>query len=320
MRKGRYPESTKQRSVLSVIIFIVMVICFVILNRNDLFQPGAESNVIRQGNIGGTMKVTFLDVGQGDSTLVQVKEGNDGFVILIDASERGYGKGIKEYLQGYGIEKIDLLINTHQHADHIGGMREIVKSFDIGEIYMPYLPKKMVPTTAAYEKFLDEVNKKKYKIQKLYAGVEADTPKSLKMSVLSPEKNAEYSNLNNYSGVIHLQYGEISFLVTGDAEKEVENILFDSGAGIEATVLRCGHHGSYTSTASGFLKKINPKYVVISCGRENTYGYPHEETLKKLGKLGCEIYRTDLQRTIAMKTDGRKIEIETNISSIPKAD
>ncbi len=262
------------------------------------------------------LEVYFLDVGQGDSALIRLPNGENVFHILIDTGEYAYADGLTEGLRELGVEKIDALICSHPHTDHMGCMARIVQRFEIGAFYMPRLPDNKVPTTSAYEALLNALEKKDITAIPLEQGVEIPCPAGAAVQVFAPRPHADWEDLNNYSGVLRLTYGETAFLFTGDAEKESEALILEDGYELSADVLKCGHHGSRTSTSAKFLKAVDPQYAVISCGKDNSYGHPHEDVLEKLQKLGTDVYRTDQEQTVLAKSDGSTITFETGLPSI----
>lgn len=251
----------------------------------------------------------YLDVGQGDSIFIELP--NDE-TMLIDSGENYHGASIIKYIEDCGHDKIDYLVGTHPHSDHIGSMAYIVRNFDIGSVYLPNAS----TNTYTYEKLLEAVKKKKMKIKNGKAGVNIlnDEENSLNVNILAPS-DTNVKNLNNTSIIIKIEYGDTSFLYTGDAETaELKTITAD----VSADVLKVGHHGSDTSTPQAFIDAVNPKIAVISVGEDNEYGHPHAKTLKRLENKGCEIYRTDLQQTIVVSSDGQNIDVQTGFRTMER--
>lgn len=265
---------------------------------------------------GDGLSVYFLDVGQGDSALITTGDWN----MLIDTGEYEYADGLTEYLQDLGVKKIDALVCSHPHTDHMGCMARIVQRFEIGTFYMPRVSDDMVPTTSAYEALLNAVEKKNMKITTLESGTEIGCPEEFTIEVFSPRPNAQWENMNNWSAILRLSYGETSFLFTGDAERGTEDCVREDAAAygwdLGSTVLKCSHHGSNDGNPSKWLKAVNPQYAVMSCGKDNPYGHPHKEPLERLEKLGTEIYRTDRDGTILAKSDGKAVTWETGLPSV----
>lgn len=259
---------------------------------------------------GKTLTVSFLDVGQGDSIFIELP---DGKTMLIDASESDQADTIEAYIRARGHQKLDYLVATHPHADHIGGMRAIVEAFEIGEVWMPNAD----ATTATYEKLLTAIDEKGLSIHTAKAGKVILETESLRIDLLAPCKE-DYSDLNDYSAVIKLTYGSTKFLFTGDAETLSEEEMIASGTDLSADVLKLGHHGSSTSSSEAFLKAVSPTYGIISCGEGNDYGHPHSETLESAAKHGITLYRTDLLGHIVFTSDGSTVKT-ASAGELPEA-
>ena len=284
----------KIKSIISAILIIVITFCI----------SGCSVEIKLTDN-SDNVRVHFLDVGQGDSIFIEL---TDGKSMLIDASTAEYGEGIADYIKDNGYNKIDYLVATHPHADHIGGMQDVVEQLEIGEIYMP----KASSTTKTYKNLLKAIKAKGNKINTAKAGNTIYSDSSLGIDILAPNSDS-YEEINDYSVVIKLVYGSKSFLFTGDAEKLSENEIT---ADVSADVLKVGHHGSSTSSSDKFIKRVNPEYAVISCGEGNSYGHPHKETIKTLNKYDIEVFRTDTMGTIIAQTDGESLEITDKNKSI----
>ncbi|MBQ3562319.1 MAG: MBL fold metallo-hydrolase [Clostridia bacterium] len=245
----------------------------------------------------------FLDVDQADCELIFLP---DGKILLIDAGNRGDGEEIVAYLKGKNISKIDYVVATHPHADHIGGMSDVIDSFEIGKIFVPRVASSDVPTTKTYEDFLTSVQNKGLKLSAAKAGTTLFEGADYKADCFAP-CSEDYKELNDYSVVIKLSYGIHSFLFTGDAEILSENEMLNAGYNLNSDVIKLGHHGSHSSSSEEFLKAVSPSYAVISCGEGNDYGHPHDETLEALANLNGppKTLRTDLDKTIIFKADGK---------------
>lgn len=260
-----------------------------------------ENNIQTMGE--DIVTVHFIDVGQGDCTLIELPE--DKFM-LIDAGDNGKENVILNYLDEMNVTKIDYLVATHPHADHIGGMPEIIEKYDIGQIFMPNAE----ASSKTFENMLDVIEDKNLYINTAYAGKNIFDDSGIKADIISPEKDRSYNDLNNCSAVVKLECGEKSFLFMGDAEKEIEDNISDSYAYLKSDVLKVGHHGSSTSSEYEFIKKVSPEYAVISCGKDNTYGHPHTETIDNLKKVDAEVLRTDELGTIKIETDGKNLAVK----------
>lgn len=270
---------------------------------SDLFGEAGLAETPAQ--VSGGFALRVLDVGQGESVLIQTGEQN----ILIDAAERPEAPGIISYLGGCGVKKLDLVIATHPHADHIGGMADVLKEIPADEIVMPKLTPDMVPTTASYRNLLQVVKEKGVKATYARPGKSYDIGGGAVLEVLGPA--AEYDDLNDWSVVSRITYGSTSFLVTGDAEKRAELDILDTGARVSADVLVLGHHGSSTSSCDEFLDAVGPGRAAVTCGLDNDYGHPHRETVERLDDRGIRYFRTDLQGTIVFESDGKNITVQT---------
>ncbi len=268
-------------------------------------SPDSESKTTVSES--GMLSVHYLDVGQGDSIFIELPNQK---CMLIDAGENMYGKSITEYINNLGYKKIDYLVATHPHADHIGSMAYIVKHNDIGEIYMP----KVTTTTKTYENLLTAISDKGLKVKSAKAGMNIIDDNDFSIDILAPV-TIEEDDLNNCSIILKMNYKNDSFLFLGDAEKkELETVTAD----MSAEVLKVGHHGSRTSTTKALLEEVNPKYAVISLGKGNSYGHPHKSTLKLLDEFNVETYRTDEDGTIVISTDGSGVMIKTGQISMKK--
>lgn len=248
----------------------------------------------------GQLVVHFLDVGQGDSAFVELP---DGQCMLIDASVSSYGDKIVETIEGYGYTEIDYLVATHPHADHIGGMTNVVEGFEIGEVYMP----KATSTSKTFEGLLTAISDKGLQIHTAKTGVTIYSDDETEIEILAPNSES-YEETNNYSAVIKVTCGKNSFLFTGDAEELSENEMLDKCYDkLCADVLKVGHHGSSSSTSDAFLQAVSPKYAVISCGEDNSYGHPHKETISRLNDMGIDYYRTDMNGTVTISCNGNDV-------------
>lgn len=254
---------------------------------------------------GEMLAVRYIDVGQGDCELITFPDGRN---MLIDAGTTDSEKALPDYLRSIGVEKLDYVIGTHPHEDHIGGMDTVINSFDIGEIYMP----KATTTTKTYKDVLTAVKNKGLTINTAKAGKIIIDEYDIKAELLAPV-NDNYEGLNNYSAVLKLQFKDTSFLFTGDAEKLSEDEMLKAAGKtkLKCDVLKVGHHGSSTSTTEKFLNAVSPSFAVISCETGNSYGHPHKETIDILEKYKVKTYRTDLNGTVTAVSDGKNITFNT---------
>lgn len=226
--------------------------------------------------------------------------------MLIDCGPRSGKDNLFNYLNNLNIKKLDYVIATHPHEDHIGNMADVIRKYDVGAFYAP----KVTHTSKTFEKMVDAVEAKNLKINVIKAGTDSiDLGEGTKVSVFSPIQS-EYSNLNNYSPIMKIEFGSNSFLFTGDAEKDVEKEVLAKDVNLKADVLKFGHHGSSTSTSEEFFKAVNPSIGVICLGADNTYGHPHKETLNLIKKYNLKVYRTDTDGSIVLVSDGKNISKE----------
>ncbi|MDP4118510.1 MAG: ComEC/Rec2 family competence protein, partial [Bacillota bacterium] len=259
------------------------------------------NTVIIETNTDRLMKVHFLDVGQGDSIFIQLPNGK---TMLIDGGNLENGTQIVNYLKNNGVKRLDYLIATHPHADHIGGLEKVVREIGAENYYMP----KVSSNTDTFKRFLQAVSDSGKTINTAKAGVVVFDGENLKGEFVAPNSQ-EYSDLNNYSAVLLLTYDKKRFLFAGDAQAKSENEIKTN---ISADVLKVGHHGSDTSTTEKFLQKVKPTYAIISVGKDNEYGFPKDETLSRLKRYGCKVYRTDESGTIVVSTNGKVVTVSTN--------
>lgn len=255
----------------------------------------------------GELKVHFIDVGQADCILIQAPNKT----MLIDAGNNADSNLILSYLKNLKINKIDVLVGTHPHEDHIGSLDSVIDSFDIGAVYMP----KISTNTKTFEDVLLSIQKKGLKVTTAKAGVVLDLGEGVKAEMFAPNSD-KYEEINEYSAVIKLTYGETSFLFTGDAETISEKEMTAKKYNLKADVLKVGHHGSTSSTSPVFLKAVSPKYAVISVGKDNQYGHPDSIIINRLNTFGVQIYRTDESGTIIVTTDGKNIAFDKKASPI----
>ena len=300
--------STKK--ILSGIITVIILGIAGILGTNEEFI-NTISNVDKQTNSQNEQQIEFvaqedllidfIDVGQADSILVR----NQDKIMLIDAGTNEAGEMVVKYLQNLGITKIDYLVGTHPHEDHIGGLDNVINNFDIGQIYMP----KIETTTKTFEDVLEAIENKNLTVTAPNKGDKIELGQAVGEFMTEPILDKD--NLNVSSLVLRLEFGNTSYLFMGDAEEENEETIIWT----KTDVLKVGHHGSSTSSSKSFLEQVQPKYAIIMAGKDNSYGLPTQETIDKLHNIGSEIYRTDEDGTIQMTSDGNTIQIKTTNNS-----
>ena len=247
------------------------------------------------------LRFHFIDVGQGDSSLIITPNGK---TILIDAGDEAHAKKVVSYIREQGIEKLDLVIATHPDADHIGGMDKVIKNFNIDVFAMPDVSAK----TNQYKQIQRELKAKKMKTTRLYQGDEVQIDDDIDFEILSPVKGKKYDDTNEYSIVAKIVYKDTSFILMGDATMENEVDIINNVPDIDIDVLKLGHHGSSTSSSDYFITKTSPNIAIISCGKNNKYGHPHQEVMRVLKKHGVTPYRTDEMGDIVITSDGKEIK------------
>lgn len=311
------PKGNIKKYITVSIILLVIIFTFTVeyLDRkngdawkNTYKNTGLIENYPDAEN--GELSAYFLDVDQSDCSILV----NDGKVLMIDTGTPDQTAKIREALQSLGITKIDYLIITHQHDDHMGGAVDILENYDVANIIMPKLSKVNMVTTRAYENLLNKIKEK----QVHAIAAEPNFTFNLgnaECTVLAPLSQDE--NLNNMSAVTKVVFGSTAFLFQGDAEKKVESALLSSGADVSADVIKVGHHGSKTSSSKKYIEAVSPKIAIISCGIENSYGHPHAVTLETLKKANIDTYITYQYKVLCVKSDGRKITV-TDSSEVIK--
>lgn len=246
---------------------------------------------------GGQLEVHFIDVGNADCILVRQGAAS----MLIDAGEKGDADTILEYLQRQGVERLNIVIATHPHADHIGSMARVIRALPIDTFLMAYMPQSATPTSAVYLSMLQALDEKQVSVRQAQPGDTLSLGEA-QVQILAPLEQS--SDPNNMSVVSRVVYGERRFLFMGDAETPVEQALLERGTELSADVLKAGHHGSRTATSEAFLKRVAPAYAVLTCGKGNSYGHPHKETLQLLEKHNVTTLRSDVDGDIVFVTDG----------------
>lgn len=296
----------KKSRQIAVRISSIILLAVLFLFINQYIAPSNQETepALKLGS--DTLEVYFIDVGQGDSILIETGSHS----MLIDAGENNKGATVVSYLEAKNIKKLDYVIGTHPHSDHIGGLDTVIKSFPVDNIIMPPI----THTTETFEDVLDAIDNKNLKITKAVAGNHY-TLGPASFTIVSPNSSS-YEDLNDYSVGILLTYGDNSFLLTGDAQKLSEEEMLANGIDLSADVIKLSHHGSAYSSSSAYLDAVNPTYAVISVGEDNAYGHPHAEVLQAMLDREIELYRTDKQGTVVFTSDGKTISVNTDAYAI----
>jgi len=289
-------------------IFIVLLIIVILTAALSAIATDKENDSISDTGFNQTEKILamspnfqdnclhifFIDVGQGDSALIE----SSGHYLLIDAGDNDHGEKVVSLLKDFGVSRLDYVIATHPHIDHIGGLDTVIDTFDIETIIMPPVGH----NTGSFRELLDAINRKELEITSPLVGTDYKLGAAA-FTIITPVSSYG-ENLNNWSVGIKLIFGETAFILCGDIEKEAEaDIIADSGD-LAADVLKISHHGCNNSTSDEFLRAVDPTYAIISCGADNPYAYPDEETLTKLADAGITLYRTDIDGTIICTSNG----------------
>ena len=271
---------------MALVLIFALIYSFIFTDATA-FMPG-DNEII----------VAFLDVGQGDSILIWSRD----HAVLIDGGDVNRYEPVLGYLRRVGISRLDYVIATHPHSDHIGGLIAVLNRMEVGRVLMPAA----VHTTTVFENFVSVIENNHIPVTAPVPG-ENFRAGIIDFTVLAPVANFAGSNLNNASIVLRLDHGETSFIFTGDAEAGSERSMLATGGNLRADIIKIGHHGSRTSTTAAFLDKVQPLAAVISVGGGNQFGHPHSEVLERLVGRGIAVYRTDEMGTIVMATDGERI-------------
>lgn len=291
----------KQKLLWPLLALVFLLAGYPMLSEYLPVIPGGSSVGLPEAD--GRLCVSFIDVGQGDSAFIEFPGGKTA---LIDAGEADAAETVVSYIEGRGYDRVDYLICTHPHADHIGGMGAVVEGFSVGAVYMP----RVSHTSKTYENLLTAIKDKGLFIQAARAGVEILPGADIRMEFVAPISDS-YEELNDYSAVLRLTYGSTAFLFTGDAEAPAEDEMLDAGVPLTAQVLKVGHHGSDSSSQTRFLEAVAPRWAVISVGADNDYGHPKEKVLSSLNAAGATVIRTDQAGTVMALSDGSTVEMRT---------
>ncbi len=303
-------------SIVSIIMSVVMLSTCMMTGcteeeANEFFNSiFGEGSYETSGELTGDahLKMHVIDVGQGDSILIQCGDKN----VLIDCGENGMGETVLDYLDRAGVTHLDWLVATHPHSDHIGGMDTVLNSdITVDNMMMSRTSKSMTPTTKTYKDLLSAIENKGLKAVQPVPGETYDLD-GVTMLVLSPKKNSDYDDLNDYSVVLKFIYKDVSIFTGGDATKKVEKELLKTDYDLSADIYKVSHHGGKESSYDEFVKAVNAKYSAISAGKDNQYGHPKQETLDRLNEINSQINRTDLDGSIIYETDGTNIAVTTS--------
>ena len=292
-RRKRFPAG-----IAAAVLLIVLLALF--LAGPEYLDPAKWWAGPSRAPASGELAIHFFDVGQGDAILIQAPAQN----VLIDGGPRGAGADLARYLVDCGIKRLDLVIATHPHEDHIGGLLTVLDQITVEEVMDPAVPH----TAQTYEKFLMLIDEKEIRFTSARAGMSRDLGGGAVLTLLHPADSDTAAGLNDCSIVVRLAFGRVSFLFTGDAEAAAEREMLRRGGDIRCTILKVAHHGSSSSTGEAFLDAVKPESAII-CYGSNQYGLPHPDTLDKLAAAGVTVYSTFEHGTIIIMTDGDKYTV-----------
>ena len=299
MKQNRSKKAINK--VLQWLIIFLTVLCVLVASRffGEIGKQTAGeggNTYAASGEEASGLEVHFIDVGQGDATLIKA----DGHAMLIDAGENDKGTAVQLYLKKQGVDRLDYLVLTHTDSDHIGGADVIISKFDIGQIFLSDFKK----DNKTYRELMDSMKSRNMTFSIPEVGSEYALGDAV-FSIIAP--NDTYDDPNNSSIALIMDYGENSFLFSGDCEEEAEQDILENGMNLDVDVYQVGHHGSRSSSTEDFLDAMSPEYAVISCAEGNSYGHPHAQTLNNLRARRIKVFRTDEQGSIVAYSDGTDI-------------
>jgi competence protein ComEC len=293
-------RKNKVSSMLTVLFVLIGAVIFLLFNNG---APAQEENR-EVSDVSGAMELYVLDVGQADALLIKSEEGN----ILFDSGDLDTKKELIAELEELGVKKIEYAVFTHPHADHIGAADLVLTTFEVKNVILPVVDDKDVPTSKVYERMITALENNEA-INVIAAEPDAEySVGEVKMKILAPN-SADYSDLNNYSVVVRVDYGATSFMLTGDAEdvSEEEMLARYPESELKCNFYKAAHHGARESNTAAFLKAVSPEIIAVSCGEGNSYGHPHAEAMARFEDTGAVIYRTDLLGRLVFRSDGTTV-------------
>lgn len=303
MRKTRRGISSHKKigRLIATLLFVAISYIFA----NEIYPKLWENETI---STDGNMQVHFIDVGQGDASLIVTPNGKH---ILIDAGPNSSELALEAYLEQCSVDSIELMILSHPHEDHIGGADRVLNRFKTEKVLLSQSP----ATTTTYEKLLDAIDASGAAVEIARMGAEYEID-GVNITVLGPEEG-DADNLNNDSIICRITFGGAKMIFSGDAEKKSEEALLNTyyASELDCDLFKLGHHGSHTSNTAAFIDAMSPKYAVASCGAGNEYGHPHSEIRKMLAECGISLWRTDTDGSIVFLCDGTDFVYMENTQS-----
>ena len=297
-------------TLLAVVVFVLLSACVKPAGQPEEQRNDNETNQENEQSAGEEivqdgLKVHYIDVGQGDSTLLEF----EGFTMLIDAGNWNSTEAV-DYLKQQGVQDIDIVVGTHPDADHIGQLAQIVGEFEVGEVWMSG----NISSSNTFLNALQAIEASGSEYVEPRSGDRFDVG-SMQIGVLYPDKITGAANEESVS--LKMTYGDVRFVFTGDAGVKEEQEMIDSGMDLKAEFLHMGHHGSNTSTSPAFLAAVAPEVAIYSAGAGNSYGHPHAEVIAAAENAGAKVYGTDVNGTIIVETDGTSYNVLTQQEGVP---
>lgn len=307
-KKALVNKKKSNNRLMGAIATIAVAAIAIFFYRDDIGNFLNNDRVYREYLEDGYTLVHFIDIGQGDAVLIQTLNGS----VLIDGGDNHTASLLEDYLRRVGISEVTYMIATHPHADHIGGLANVMDNFLVHRIIAP----DVTHTTLTFERFVDAIERNDIYLQRAVVG-DTFNVDNVDFLIIHPN-NSGYSNLNDYSVSVRVEIGDVSFIFTGDAEtiaeQEMVNLQYEH---LNADILHVGHHGSSTSTIPSFLEAVNPEIAIINVGRNNRYNHPHSSVMNRLEDINARIYRTDMQGHIVLATNGNNVHITTQYEMHP---
>ncbi len=286
-RKFGNKKLKKAAAPLATAVFIIVAVIFVwdVWIRGHVHQLASDC------------EIHFIDVGQGDSTLILTDDAS----VLVDAGPTDAAEETVRYIRGY-TDSIDYMILTHPHEDHIGGAVKVINNLQVENVIMTDASNDVV----TFSRLIGVIEDSGVRVIEAQVGNTYDAD-GIVLQILAPL--ADFGDFNEYSVVTRVEYGDVSLILTGDAESRSEGLMLETytAGELDADILKLGHHGSHTSSTPEFLAAVSPRWSIASCGRNNPYGHPHQQTLDRTRELGIPVLRTDEMGSIIFATDGEDL-------------
>lgn len=296
-------KSVYVRKTVLIICAAAAIFAFYVMLKPLFARFTAKDNVLKSG----TAEVCFVNTGQSDCVLIRTENS----VVLIDSGEAGSKETVCSALKSRGVSKIDLAVATHPHSDHIGSMTAVFSEFTVERLLLPEIPEEYISEPLLYNEVIRAAeNEEGCSVVYARPNLAFDLGEGAVLEVLSPDE-CYFDEINNWSVAAKFTFGKTEFLFTGDMEAKAEHDLIASEANLSCDVLKCGHHGSATSTTEELLDAAKPRYAVFLCGAGNVHGHPHQRVKSALKQRGIRVFRTDLDGTVTFITDGMNIFVNT---------